>query len=400
MLIIAAVIGFALAFSIGANDVANSMATAVGAKAISPKQAVWIAAILEFAGAVLFGSFVVSTIMKGIIRWDVITDPNTLMLGSLSALIATTIWILAATFKAMPISTTHSIVGGMIGFGIVSSGLGAIHWTSVLMIVITWLISPVLGGLLSYSIFRVIQLLITHRKDPDQLVKKRSPIFVGITLAVIAFLIFFKSMQQPIGPSILYAFIVALASYIISAILIARILIDPKKKRNPVQQVFRRLQVITSCYVAFSHGANDVANAIGPVALIFAVLTTGVATSETTIPIEILIMGGIGISLGVALLGKKVMHTVGHNITRINNTRGYAIDFGAATTVLLASVFGFPVSTTHTVVGAVTGIGMARGKHMVNWKVLRNVVLSWLITVPLVAACSGLVFWILRQAGL
>jgi PiT family inorganic phosphate transporter len=171
----------------------------------------------------------------------------------------------------------------------------------------------------------------------------------------------------------------------------------PENEYDEVEKIFRKMQVFTSCYVSFSHGANDVANAIGPLALIFAVLTTGIASAKVEVPIWILLLGGAGIAVGVAVLGRKVMKTIGEDITVLNNTRGFSIDFGTATTVLIASVIGVPVSTTHTVVGSVTGIGMAKGTEMVNVGVLKNIIYSWLLTVPLVAVCSGALFWVLKN---
>jgi PiT family inorganic phosphate transporter len=392
-------LGFALAFAIGANDVANSMATAVGSKAITPKQAVLIAAVLELSGAVLFGSHVTSTIMKGIVKWEFVSDPNILLLGAMATLISTTVWILVATFWSMPISTTHSVVGGMMGFGVVAAGWNAVNWMTMMRIALTWIISPLFGALLSYTIFKIITWTILHKDSPYNAAKKNAPYFIAAMFFIIAFLFCYKTLYM----DLIFVILVALALSDIALLISIKIfskrmtLEKPDNEYEEVEKIFRKMQVFTSCYVSFSHGANDVANAIGPLALIFAVLTTGIASTDVGVPIWILLLGGAGIATGVAVLGKKVMKTIGEDITVLNNTRGFAIDFGTATTVLIASVIGVPVSTTHTVVGSVTGIGMAKGTEMVNVGVLKNIIYSWLLTVPLVAGCSGALFWVLQR---
>jgi len=391
-------LGFALAFAIGANDVANSMATAVGAKAITPKQAVMIAAVLEFLGALLFGSHVTSTIMKGIVKWEAVNDPNTLLYGAIATLVATTAWILIATFWSMPISTTHSVVGGMMGFGIVAAGWNAVNWMTMLKIALTWIISPVFGALLSYAIFKIIAWTILHKESPYLAAKRNSPYFIAATIFIIAFLFSFKTLKLDLILTILFSLAFSAVALIIAIRIISNrfSLNNTDDEYEAVERVFRKMQVVTSCYVCFSHGANDVANAIGPLALIIAVLTTGVASATVEAPTWVLVLGGAGIAAGVALLGKKVMKTIGEDITVLNNTRGFSIDFGTATTVLVASVMGVPISTTHTVVGSVTGIGMAHGMEMVNVSVLKNIVWSWLLTVPLVAVCSGGIYWLFQ----
>jgi PiT family inorganic phosphate transporter len=392
-------LGFALAFAIGANDVANSMATAVGAKAITPKQAVMIAAVLELLGAVLFGSHVTSTIMKGIVKWEFVNDPNILLFGAMATLISTTVWILVATFWSMPISTTHSVVGGMMGFGVVAAGWNSVDWMTMLKIAMTWVISPFFGALLSFSIFKIITWTILHRNSPYDAAKRNAPYFIAATFFIIAFLFCYKTLHLDLILVVLAALALSAVALLISFRIFAKrmTLEKPENEYDEVEKIFRKMQVFTSCYVSFSHGANDVANAIGPLALIFAVLTTGIASAKVEVPIWILLLGGAGIAVGVAVLGRKVMKTIGEDITVLNNTRGFSIDFGTATTVLIASVIGVPVSTTHTVVGSVTGIGMAKGTEMVNVGVLKNIIYSWLLTVPLVAVCSGALFWVLKN---
>jgi len=392
-------LGFALAFAIGANDVANSMATAVGAKAITPKQAVMIAAVLEFLGALLFGSHVTSTIMKGIVKWEAVNDPNVLLYGAIATLIATTGWILLATFWSMPISTTHSVVGGMMGFGIVAAGWGAVNWLTMLKIALTWVVSPFFGALLSFAVFKIIAWTILHRESPYSAAKRNAPFFIGATIFIIAFLFAYKTLKLDLIFTGLFSIAFAAIALLIAIKLLSNkySLKKPDDEYEAVEKIFRKMQVVTSCYVCFSHGANDVANAIGPLALILTVLTTGVASVSVEVPLSVLVLGGAGIATGVALLGKRVMKTIGEDITVLNNTRGFSIDFGTATTVLVASVMGVPVSTTHTVVGSVTGIGMAHGMEMVNVSVLKNIIFSWLLTVPLVAICSGGIYALIQS---
>ncbi len=396
MLIFGIGLGFALAFAIGANDVANSMATAVGAKAITPKQAVFIAATLELLGALLFGSHVTSTIMKGIVKWEAVNNPQVLLYGAMATLIATTCWILIATFWSMPISTTHSVVGGMMGFGLVAAGWGAINWYTMLKITLTWVISPFFGALLSYAVFKIIVWTILHKDNPYASAIKFAPYYIAATVFIIIFLFTYKTLDMDMLMVILTSLALSAISLLITIKFFSNNLSfeKPDDEYLEVERIFRKMQVLTSCYVSFSHGANDVANAIGPLALIMAVLTTGVASPNIEVPLWILFLGGAGIATGVAILGKKVMKTIGEDITTLNNTRGFSIDFGTATTVLIASVMGVPVSTTHTVVGSVTGIGMAHGMEMVNVGVLKNIVLSWLLTVPLVGFCSAGIYWI------
>lgn len=386
-------LGFALAMVIGGNDVANSMATAVGAKAITVKQAVIIAAILEFTGAFFFGSHVTSTITKGILNTSFLSG-NEMVYGAISALIGAFIWLGIATIFGLPVSTTHSIIGGMVGFGIVAGGFEAVDWIKMILIVSSWLISPFLGGLLAFLVFKLIAALILKKDAPINAAKKYAPFFISFTFFIIIFLFALKTLNI----EYIFSLIIATVTFVItlfgSKLLIGRYIVK-KENEDPydvVERIFRRMQVITSCYVSLSHGANDVANAVGPLAVVYIALTAGAVGTTVEIPAWILAVGGFGIALGVGLWGKRVMHTVGNRITTLNNTRGFSIDFSAATSVLLASVFGMPVSTTHTVVGAVTGVGMARGFEGVNAGVLKHIMWAWLVTVPTAGLISIFVF--------
>ncbi|KAF2961373.1 inorganic phosphate transporter [Fervidobacterium sp. 2310opik-2] len=389
----AILIGMFMAFAIGANDVANGMATAVGAKAITPKQAALLASFLEFLGAVMFGAAVTKTIASGIVSIEHIQNPNYVIYGAISALLAAGIWVMFATVYGMPVSTTHSIIGGMIGFGLVSGGFKVVYWSKLLKIVLSWVISPVVGGILAYLVFKILTVTILHRPNPLTAAKKVAPVMIGFTFFLISFLFTFKTLKKTYAYSAIVGLILGFIAWIVSYFLTIRYVKRNSNDYDAVESIFKRVQVLTSAYVCFSHGANDVANAVGPIALIFMIKQTGVTNfSSVEIPKYILFIGGLGIALGVLLYGYKVMQTIGHDITELNNTRGFSIDFGTATTVLLSSIFGFPISTTHTVVGAVTGVGLARGIEVVNTEVLKDILISWLITIPFSAGVSAIIY--------
>ncbi len=400
ILIIALVVGLLMAIAIGANDVANSMATAVGAKAITIKQAVIIAAILEFAGAYVFGKGVTETIRKGIVDVSFINNPNMLIYGALAALISAMLWIFLSTIFSLPVSTTHSIVGGMVGFGIMAAGLNAIQWAKILFITIGWIVSPFVGGALAYIMFRYIAgAILHHRNSPAEQVRKIGPILIGLTFFVIGVMFFVKVLH--IKQYLLASLIslgIGLSGWLIGKMFV-RIFVKNKKgifgEYDLVEEIFRRMQIFTSCYVALAHGSNDVANAIGPLAAIYVVAKTGIVSGKVMFPRWLLALGGLGIALGVALWGYRVMRTVGTKITELTNTRGFSIDFATATTVLFASILGFPVSSTHTVVGSVVGVGYARGLEAVNLSVLKNIIISWALTVPVAALTAAGIYKLL-----
>ena len=404
--LIALLIGFYMAWNIGANDVANSMATAVGSRAITVRQAVVIAAVLEAAGAILVGSMVAETVRSGVVSPDDFSTEIFIM-GSLSAILAASLWITLATWKEMPISTTHSIIGALIGFGVVANGPGAVDWTRVMQIGASWVLSPVVAGILSYIIFRIIVKFIFNKEDPEKAARILGPIFLFATLMLI---VSSALMKTPMGDRIglegrdgTALLISTLLSFIGSAIGY-KLIVAPKIGKAAetgddyaaVEAVFRRLQIFTSCYVAFAHGANDVANAIGPVAGVIQA-SQGTMDTHVAIPLYLLLLGGVGIAVGLLTWGYKVMKTIGFKITTLTNTRGFSVDFGAATTVLLASKLGMPVSTTHAVVGAVLGVGLARGLGAVDLKVIKKIVMSWLITLPIAAFTTAMIFLLARM---
>ena len=390
-------IAFYMAWSIGANDVANSMATAVGAKAITFKQAVLIAGVLNLIGAVFVGSHVTDTVRKGIVDVTGI-EPYILLLGFVSSLLAAAIWVTVSTWKEMPISTTHSIIGALIGFGLIAGGTSSIIWEKVGAVAASWIISPISGCILAFIVFKIIVKLIFSKERPVTSAKIVGPVIIGFTAFLIVSSIFLKtSLSERLGisdiESLLIASFVSIIIGIIGILLLRKIDDTKVEDYTTVEGIFRKLQIITSSYVAFAHGANDVANAIGPVASIIP-LAQGLDIGGTVeVPVALLVLGGFGISVGCMTWGRRVMRTVGDRITSLTNTRGFSVDFGAATTVLIASKLGLPISTSHTVVGAVIGVGLARGLEAVDTTVIKKIIVSWLLTLP-VAACTSVVIFI------
>jgi len=389
-----------MAWSIGANDVANSMATAVGAKAITFKQAVIIAGILSFVGAVFVGPHVAETIKGKIISVDVIA-PDVLLLGFVASLLAAAIWVTLATWKSMPVSTTHSIIGALMGFGIIAGGMSSVNWGKVGSVAASWVLSPVAGCILAFLIFKIIVKLIFAKEEPVRSAKIVGPAIIGFTAFLITSSLLLKtslSKRFDISNSegIIIAAIVSVIVGAVGIFLLRKIQAKKGDDYFTVESIFRRLQIITSCYVAFSHGANDVANAIGPIAGIIPLASTGEMNPTADIPVLLLALGGIGIAVGCMTWGRRVMRTVGGRITSLTNTRGFSVDFGAATTVLLASKLGLPISTSHTVVGAVIGVGLARGLEAVDLSVIKKIIVSWLLTLPIAAGTSITIFILLR----
>ena len=397
----AAAIGFYMAWSIGANDVANSMATAVGAKAITFKQAVLIAGILNFAGAVLLGPHVAGTIKGGIVKGSMIADPHTLLLGFVASLLAAALWVTLSTWRELPISTTHSVIGALIGFGIIAGGVSSIDWTVMGKVASSWVLSPVVGCIIAFFVFKVIVKTIFAKDEPVKAAKIVGPLAIGVTAFLIVSSLFLKTkLSEMSGVSdlpqvLLISTVISAIACIIAMFLLRNIEAKSVEDYVTVEGIFRKLQIVTSCYVAFSHGANDVANAIAPVAAIIP-LANGEMSLTAGIPTELLALGGIGIAFGCLTWGRRVMRTVGGRITNLTNTRGFSVDFAAATTVLVASKLGLPISTSHTVVGAVIGVGLARGLEAVDLSVIKKIVVSWLLTVPIAAATSAVIFICLR----
>ena len=399
VLIIGYVFGFYMAWNIGANDVANSMASAVGAKAITIRQAIFIAGILNIIGAAFIGSNVTNTIRKGIVSTEVLTDPHLALIGALSALLAAALWVSFATWKSLPVSTTHSIVGAMIGFGIMAGGFSVINWGKLAAVVMSWVISPVFSVIIAFLMFKLIVLTILSKKDSFDGALKLSPFFIGIAFFIVVLSFLFKT---PLGKKLSIgtpaALVVAMVLALIFGFAGKRLLkrLIKNKKSNRTEEIFRRIQIGTSCYVALAQGANDVANAIGPLAVIYFLVKTGSVGATVPVPVFLLLFGGIGIACGVGMAGHRVMETIGTKITTLTNTRGFSVDFAAATTVLVASKMGLPVSTTHAAVGGVLGVGLARGLEAVNFGIIYKIMLYWVLTVPASAVTSMVIFKILQ----
>jgi PiT family inorganic phosphate transporter len=398
VLVIGYIFGFYMAWNIGANDVANSMASAVGAKAITIRQAILIAGILNVVGATFIGSHVTNTVRKGIVSTDILADPHLALIGALSALLAAALWVSFATWKSLPVSTTHSIVGAMIGFGIMAGGVSVINWGKLGAVVFSWIVSPVFSLLIGYGVFKIIVKTILTRKDPFENALKLSPFFIGSAFFVVVLSFLFKT---PLGRNLALGTPTALAAaLLLSAVLgwIGMRLLRRYVLPNALGEegIFRKIQIGTSCYVALAQGANDVANAIGPLAVIYFIVKTGAVGAKVPVPVFLLLFGGIGIASGIAMAGHRVMDTIGRKITTLTNTRGFSVDFAAATTVLLASKLGLPVSTTHAAVGGVMGVGLARGIEAVNFRIIFQIMLYWVLTVPAAALTSIVIFKLLQ----
>ena len=398
ILILGYIFGFYMAWNIGANDVANSMASSVGAKAITIRQAIFLAGILNIIGAVFIGSHVTNTIRKGIVSTEIMTDPHVALIGALSALLAAALWVSFATWKSLPVSTTHSIVGAMIGFGIMAGGFSVINWGKLLAVVLSWIISPFFSIVIAFVIFKVIVRLILSKKNNFTQALKFSPLFVGITLFVVVLSFLFKT---PLGKRLALGPQAALAVAVLMSVLLgfaATALLKRyvKDEELGAEAIFQRIQVGTACYVALAQGANDVANAIGPLAVIYFLVKTGNVGGKVPVPVFLLFFGGIGIACGIAMAGHRVMETMGKKITTLSNTRGFSVEFAAATTVLVASKMGLPVSTTHAAVGGVLGVGFARGMEAVNFGIVFKIMVYWVLTVPAAALTSMIIFKILQ----
>lgn len=405
ILLIACLAGFFMAWGIGANDVANAMGTSVGSRALTIKQAILVAMVFEFAGAYLAGGEVTSTIRKGIVDPMVMKDtPELLVYGMMSALMAAGTWLLVASYAGWPVSTTHSIVGAMVGFAAVGIGVDAVNWGKVGQIAASWVVSPLLSGIMSFWIFMSAQYLILNSANPFENAKKYIPgymFFVGYIVSMVTMVKGLKhiGLDLSFGESALYSIISGLALTAIGVLLMRRIKFDENapSRFTSVERVFAILMVFTACAMAFAHGSNDVANAIGPLAAIVSVINSGgEIAAKSPLPWWILLLGGGGIVIGLATFGFRVMATIGKKITELTPSRGFAAELGAATTVVLASGTGLPISTTHTLVGAVLGVGLARGIGALNLGVIGRIVLSWLITLPAGGLLAILFFHILK----
>jgi PiT family inorganic phosphate transporter len=406
---LAAVFGIFMAWGIGANDVANAMATSVGSKALTIKQAILVAAIFEFLGAVLAGGEVTSTIRKGIVDTDLLAgSPELLIYGMLASLLAAGTWLAFASAQGWPVSTTHSIVGAIVGFAAVGIGMDAVKWGKVGEIVMSWVASPLTAGTLAYLIYRSVQRLILTQDDPLERAKRYVPVYIFFAAFTITLVTILKGLKHvgltiSLANSYILAVAIAVVIAIIGAIAIQRIKPDPKAEKkqhfHTVERVFGVLMVVTACGMAFAHGSNDVANAIGPLAAVISIAKTGVIGSESAIPIWVLVLGGASIVVGLATYGRHVIATVGHKITQLTPSRGFAAGLAASSTIVIASGSGMPISTTHTLVGAVLGVGLARGIDAIDLRVVGQIFVSWVVTIP-AGAFLAIVFFTIFKAVL
>lgn len=457
-------IGFYMAWNIGANDVSNAMGTSVGSGALTLRRAVFLAAILEFSGAFFVGSNVSETVQKGLIDTDMfLMQPNVLILGMCAALFGTSVWLQIASYFGWPVSTTHAIVGAILGFGGLIGGAEAIQWAEVLSIAASWIISPVIAGILAYVIFSLLQRNILFAMNPSEATRKLLPFLIFIVFTTFGLCLIFNGLEnlnlnisfpQALGISLLSGLVASgICYWIVQKIPISEIERHPPSRNLPqsvvslekaikhlqrvhvasfdkthekvgelltevrslsatlrqethfsertseyrnVEKMFVYLQILSACFVAFAHGANDVANAIGPVAAVLDIIKNGQISEVASIPSWLLAFGGLGIVIGLATWGWRVIETIGKKITELTPTRGFCAEFGAATTILIASKLGMPISTTHCLVGAVLGVGFARGIRALNLNVIRDIILSWVITIPASATMSILAFYVLR----
>ncbi len=406
-IILAITFGLFMAWGVGANDVANAMGTSVGSKALTIRRAIIIAAIFEFAGAFFAGGEVTSTISKGITDVSYFTDqPELLVYGMLASLLAAGIWLLVASHYGWPVSTSHSIVGAIVGFTAVGVGVDAVQWDQVGTIALSWIISPIMGMVFSYILFLSVQQLIFNARDPFKAAKRYVPAYVFLSSFIIFMVTFVKGLQY-IGlelsfrMDVLWSLVLSLIVTLIGIKIIKRIQPDPRAEREfhfaSVEKVFTVLMIFTACAMAFAHGSNDVANAVGPLAAVINIATHhGEVTISSATPAWILFLGGAGIVLGLVTYGHKVIATIGTNITELTPSRGFAATLAAAAVVILASGIGLPISTTHTLVGAILGVGLARGIGAINLQVVMTIFTSWIVTLPAGALLSIIAFYIFK----
>lgn len=407
MIALAVVFGLYMTWGIGANDLANAMGTSVGAGAIKLRTALFIAAIFEFLGAVLAGGNVTKTIQKGIIDPSSISDhPEILVYGMLAALLSSAFWLMVASAKGWPVSTTHAIVGALIGFALVAIGPQAVKWTTISGVVASWVVSPLLGGTFSYLLVMSTRKLIFDTDNPLQSAKRYAPGYIFLVGFTITLVTVFKGLTHlHLNLSTVQSFLIAILVGLAAALLGWSFIRNIKEDRNAnrdfhfasVEKVFTPMMLFTACSMAFAHGSNDVANGIGPLAAVVSIVNSGGQVSQNSeLPLWILLLGGGGIVLGLATMGYKVMLTIGKKITELTPSRGFCAELAAAITVVLASRTGLPVSTTHILVGAVLGVGMARGVGAIDLRVVGNIVISWIITLPAGALMAMLFFFTLK----
>ena len=411
-LILAIVLGLYMAFSIGANDVANAIGTSVGSKALTIKQAIVVAAVLEFLGAFLVGGQVTKTVRGGILDPQIsATAPDLLVYGMLASLMAAGTWLLVASRLGWPVSTTHSIVGAIAGFGVVAFGMNVVQWDQLTKIVASWIVSPLVSGGLAFLIYRMIRWTILRHPDPILKTRRWAPLYIFSVVVVIALVTLFKGLKNinldlSLTEALIWSSILGILVVIVAQFLLGMIGTRPgsgsadttsrSAQMAVVEKMFGVLQIISACAVAFAHGSNDVANAIGPLAAVVHISSSGVFDPESPVPSWLLLIGAIGIVIGLATMGYRVMETIGKKITDLTPSRGYSAEFAAALTIVLASRLGLPISTTQTLVGGVMGVGLAQGVKALDLSTLGRIATSWIVTVPVGALLSIVFFFLFK----
>lgn len=400
---IAGFLALYMAWAIGANDVANAMGTSVGSGALTVGGAIIVAAVLEFAGAFLAGGHVTDTVRKGMLDLSMMTREQLIygMLGSLAA--AGTLLVVATRF-GLPISTTHSIVGAIVGFGAIAVGVDAVKWGKIAQIVLSWVTSPLLAGVIAFFIFQITRIKVLDRPDPVAQIRKLGPVFFFFVFFIIGLVTLFKGLKPlkldlNLTQSLIGSVTLGLIGAAIGAFFIRRVDVgedDPKHRFSRVERIFVVLQILTACAIAFAHGSNDVANSIGPLAAISHAVQGMDLGSKAPVEPWMLAIGGIGIVIGLATWGYRVMETIGKKITELTPSRGFAAELAAATTIVVASRLGIPISTTHTLVGAVLGVGLARGIGALDLRVVGKILASWVATLPLAAGLSIFFFYFFK----
>lgn len=398
LILLTIIAGFVMAWGVGANDVGNAMGTSVGAKVLTIKQAIIVAAIFEAAGAIFASGHVTETIRGKIINVHMLAgSPELLVYGMLASLLAAGIWLVAATFLSWPVSATHSIVGAIIGFAVVGIGVNAVAWHVVINIVMSWLVTPVISGIIAYLLFMSVHKLILDIDMPIRNAKRYVPCYIFL----VAFIV--SSVTLPNFPhSVMIALLISAAVTVVGISLMRRIKMDPNDHRKlvsaKIEKIFGILTVFTACALAFAHGSNDIANAIGPLAAVISIIKYNDILATSVVPFWIPLFGAAGMLTGLIMLGYKIMSTIGSNITQLTPSRAFAAQLATASTVVIASGLGLPISTTQTLVGAVLGVGFARGIGALNLQVVGNILVSWVITLPIGAGTSIVLFYLIKWA--
>ena len=400
---IAALLAFYMAWAIGANDVANAMGTSVGSGALTVGGAIIVAAIFEFAGAFLAGGHVTDTVRKGMLDMSLLGREQ-LIYGMMASLASAGTLLIGATRFGLPISTTHAIVGAIVGFGAVAIGIDAVNWPKVLQISLSWITSPLLAGVIAFAIFHLIRSTILNKSNPVHQIRKYGPAFFFFVFFIIGLVTLFKGLKHinldlDLMEALAGSVALGLIGSGIGAFFIRRVQIgqaDPDHRFDQVERIFVVLQILTACAIAFAHGSNDVANAIGPLAAIVNAVENVDLTAKAPIAPWMLAIGGLGIVIGLATWGYRVMETIGKKITELTPSRGFAAQLAAASTIVLASRLGIPISTTHTLVGAVLGVGLARGITALDLRVVGNILASWIATLPIAAALSVFFYYFFK----